>query len=192
MRTLVGLMLLLALAGCPPTAMVVSEAPPEVDTTLGVGDTFDLRVYGEGDLSGTYRVSSTGTVAIPLAGEIEVVGLDPRQAEKKIADRLREGILRNPQVTVLVKEQTSKRIVVLGQVNKQGTLSYTPALTALEAITMSGGFTGLANKNAATLVRVEKGQKITIPLPFSDIAAGRAKNVYLRPGDTINVPERIF
>jgi len=65
-------------------------------------------------------------------------------------------------------------------------------LTALEAITMSGGFTGIAAKNQATLTRVENGQKVTIPLPFSDIAAGRAKNVYLRPGDIVNVPERIF
>lgn len=170
----------------------MSELPPEVDTTLGIGDMFDIRIYGEPDLSGTYRVSSSGTVTIPLAGEIEIVGLDPRKIEQKIADRLRQGILRNPQVTVMVKDQSSKRIVVLGQVARQGTLSYTPALTALEAITMSGGFTPLASKNSATLTRVEGGQKITIPLPLTDITAGRAKNIYLRPGDILNVPERIF
>lgn len=183
----------LLLAGCPPAVMVNPEPPPEIDTTLGVGDSFEVKVFGELDLTNTYRVSSTGTVALPLIGEVEVAGLDPRQVEMRIAEKLRDGkFMVRPQVSVMVKEQMSKRIVVQGQVARQGTLPYTPALTALEAVMNAGGFTQLASKNSASLTRVEKGQKIIIPLPLSDIAAGRAKNVYLRPGDILNVPERIF
>lgn len=178
--------------GCPPVASVRQETPPEVDTTLGIGDTIEVRVYGENDLSGSYRVSSSGAVTLPLAGDVQVLGLEPQKAAKAIEERLAQGILRNPQVTMIVKEQTSKRIVVIGQVVRPGTLTYSPALTAVEAITMSGGFTGLASKNSTTLTRVENGQKVTMRIPIEDITQGRAKNVYLRPGDILSIPERLF
>ena len=111
-----------------------------------MGDTFDVRVFGEPDLSGTHRVGADGTITFPLAGVIKVEGLEPQAAARKIAERLSDGILRNPQVSVLLKEQTSKKIVVMGQVSKPGTYAYTPAMTILEAITQAGGFTPISAK----------------------------------------------
>src|SRR4029079_17939358 len=113
-------------------------------------------------------------------------------AAKKIAERLSDGILRNPQVTVLVKDQMSKKVVVMGQVSKPGTLPYTPAMTILEAITSAGGFTQISAKNDTTITRTERGLKTTTKIPVADISEGKAKNVYVRPGDIISVPERIF
>ena len=183
------------LLGCGPATRTVVEQPPAApvaDTTLGVGDTFEVRVYGEQDLSGTYRVGAEGTITFPLAGIIKVEGLEPQAIAQAIAKKLSEGILRNPQVTVLVREQTSKKVYILGQVSKPGTFTYTPSMSVVEAITAAGGFTSLAAKNAITVTRNDGGKKITLQVPVDDIGVGRAKNVYLRPGDIISVPERLF
>lgn len=182
-------------ASCVPATRTVYERatpPPTADMTLGVGDTFDVRVFGEPELSGTYRVGPEGTITFPLAGVISVAGLEPQALAKRIADRLADGILRSPQVTVLVKEQTSKKVYVLGQVSKPGTLTFTPSMTVVEAITAAGGFTPMAAKNDTTITRTEAGQKTTVKVPVEDIGTGKARNVYLQPGDIISVPERLF
>jgi polysaccharide export outer membrane protein len=189
------LLLLLLFAGCGPTTTTVVETPvvpPQPDTSFGVGDSFDVRVFGEPDLSGTYKVGAEGTITFPLVGEVKVEGLDPQKVAKLLADKLREGILRDPQVTVLAKEQTSKKIYILGQVSHPGTFSYTPSMSVVEAITVAGGFTAVAAKNDTTITRSEQGKKTTVKVPVADIGEGKARNVYLRPGDIISVPERIF
>ncbi len=137
------------------------EVPPPVgDSSLGVGDTFEVRVFGEADLTGVYRVGGEGTITFPLAGQIKVEGLEPQTAAKRIAERLADGILRNPQVTVLVKEQTSKKLVVMGQVSKPGTYSYAPNMTIIELVSMAGGFTQISAKNDTTITRMENGKKV--------------------------------
>ena len=180
----------------PATSRTVIEAPVvplSVDTSLGVGDSFEVRVFGEADLTGVYRVGAEGNINFPLVGVVHVEGLDPQAAAKSIGDKLREGkFLRDPQVTVLIKEQTSKKIYILGQVGHPGTFTYTPSMSVVEAITVAGGFTGLAAKNDTTITRSQQGKKTIVRVPVADIGEGRASNVYLKPGDIISVPERIF
>ena len=65
-------------------------------------------------------------------------------------------------------------------------------MSVVEAITLSGGFTPLAAKNDTTVTRSEGGVKTTTKVPVEDIGWGKARNVYLRPGDIISVPERLF
>ena len=67
-----------------------------------------------------------------------------------------------------------------------------PIFLAIVAITVAGGFTPLAAKNDTTLTRNEAGRKTTIKVPVEDIGSGKAGNVYLKPGDIISVPERLF
>jgi protein involved in polysaccharide export with SLBB domain len=186
---------LLSLAACGPAMRTVVEPqapPPPVDTSLGIGDSFEVRVFGEPDLTGLYKVGAEGNITFPLIGVVHVAGLEPQAAAKQIADQLREGMMRDPQVTVLVKEQSSKKIYVLGQVGHPGTFTYTPSMSVVEAITVAGGFTALAAKNDTTVTRQEAGKKTTLRVPVADIGEGRARNVYLQPGDIISVPERLF
>jgi polysaccharide export outer membrane protein len=190
-----SLLIFALVGGCAPTSTTVVEQPapvPMADTKLEVGDTFDVRVYGESELSGTYRVSAEGTITLPLAGTIPVAGLEPQEAASKIAERLADGILRNPQVTVLARDLASKKIYILGQVAKPGTIMYTASMSVVEAISLAGGFTQLAAKNDTTLTRSESGKKTIVKIPVESISEGRAKNVYLKPGDIISVPERLF
>jgi polysaccharide export outer membrane protein len=183
------------LCACGPStksATVQDVKVPQFDTTLGVGDTFEVRVFGEADLSGTYKVGGEGNIDFPLIGVVHVGGLDPQAVAKLLAEKLRQGILRDPQVTVLTKEQISKKVYIMGQVGHPGTLAYTPSMNVVEAITLAGGFTPLAAKNDTIITRIENGKKSIVKVPAGDIGEGRARNVFLQPGDIISVPERIF
>jgi protein involved in polysaccharide export with SLBB domain len=188
----------LLLLACGPSTKNVALQEPNVpslaqsDTTFGIGDTFEVRVFGETDLSGTYKVGGEGNINFPLIGVVHVEGLDPQGVSKLLAEKLRQGILRDPQVTVLAKEQLSKKVYIMGQIGRPGTLAYTPSMNIVEAITLAGGFTPLAAKNDTTITRIENGRKIIVKVPAGDIGEGRAHNVVLLPGDIISIPERIF
>ena len=74
---------------------------------------------------------------------------------------------------MLVKEQTSKKIYIIGQVGQAGTFTYTPSMSVVEAITLAGGFTPIAAKNDTTITRNEDGKKTIVKVPVDDI--GRAR-----------------
>jgi protein involved in polysaccharide export with SLBB domain len=185
------------LLGCHPprttgTTPPADSVPPDSEFALSPGDTFDVRVFGEPDMTGTYRVAPDGTIDFPLVGQVMVEGLLPHDLARKLEDRLRDGYLRNPHVSILIKEQTSKKIIIIGQVARPGTFSYAPNMNIVEAITVAGGFTPIAAKNSTTVTRIEQGKKVSVRVPVADISEGKAGNYFVRPGDIISVPERIF
>ena len=167
-------------------------APLEGELALGQGDTFDVRVFSEPDLSSTYRVDADGTIDYPLIGQLHVEGLEPHDVANLISTKLAEKFLKHPQVSVLVKDQPSKKIVIIGQVAKPGTYAFVSNMSVVEAITLAGGFTPIAAKNKTTITRTEKGQKISLEVEVAEIGEGKAKNVPVRPGDIISIPERLF
>jgi polysaccharide export outer membrane protein len=184
--------MLVAACGDPPPSEYPDQEVYVEDTTLGPGDVFDVRVYQQPDMSNTYSVSSDGNISFPHVGSLKVAGLTPAQVEKEIRERLADGYLRDPQVSVLVKEYKSKKISVLGQVQKPGTLVFTEGMTVIEAISRAGGFTGMARKNAVTITRASAEQKTRYTVPVESIGKGKAKNFFMRPGDVIFVPERTW
>jgi polysaccharide export outer membrane protein len=188
---------LMSVAGCRGGHSNNPLPPPDCkldvsDTSLGPGDVFDVRVYDETQLSGTYRVSADGSIAFPLIGTIQVVGYPPQGAAKLIEGKLAEGFIRNPHVSILVKEFNSKKVSVLGQVAKPGTFSYTDGMTVVEAVTLAGGFTPIAAKNDTLITRNDKGQKLRVNVRVDEISEGRERNYCIHPGDIVFVPERIF
>jgi polysaccharide export outer membrane protein len=176
----------------PTTPFVRPEEAP-TDATIGPGDVFDVRVYGEDGLSGTYRVASDGTIDYPLLGTISVQGKTPTEVTRLIADGLSGGqLLKNPNVSVFVKEYSSKKISVFGQVSKPGTLQYVDGMSIVEAISIAGGFTPMAKSNEVTVTRVINGAEKKFLVPVEAIGQGRASNFVLRPGDILFVPQRVF
>ena len=193
----IALTLLGTTAGCPHNPTLVVE-PPTLTTptpgerSLGPDDTFDVRVFGEPELSSTYRVGVDGTIDYPLIGQLRVEGLEPHQAANLIANKLAEKYLKNPQVSILVRDQPSKKVTVIGQVARPGTFSFSANMNIVELITVAGGFTPIAAKNETTITRTEGGKKISLKVPVGAIGEGKAKNILVRPGDIVSVPERIF
>jgi protein involved in polysaccharide export with SLBB domain len=195
-RIFVSVMVLSLLSGCwfrkaPETPdAVVHEYTPA--STLGPGDVFEVKVYDEKDLSGIYRVSSAGSISFPLIGKVQVEGMTSTDAADLIQGRLGEKYLRNPQVSLFIKEYNSKKISVFGQVNKPGTFKYEDNMSVTQAVSMAGGFTKMAAKDDTNVTRIEAGEEKKYPVPVESIAQGQAKNFYLQPGDIVYVPESIW
>ena len=188
------LLILLVCAGCGPAATRTLQRPrpPVFDATLGPGDLFDVRVFGENDLTGQYRVGPEGTIDYPLVGRVQVRGLLPSQVAELLRDKLTQFV-HQPQVSVLVREMNSKRVIVYGQVQKPGTFPYSDAMTIVQAISLAGGFTAMAARERVVLSHsVDKDQQKVDEVNVREIADGKAANRFVAPGDEVYVPERLF
>lgn len=175
---------------CGRTARFDPPPPPPANNSLGVGDIFQVRVFNEPDLSQEYRVAPDGTIDFPYLGRMRVSGLEPSQVADRIQAELRtRRILTAPQVSVFVREVSSRRIDVVGQVARPGSLTFAPSMTIVQAISGAGGFTALANRDQVVLMRTYAGTRRTFTIPVQSIIEGRFANVVLAPGDVVNVPE---
>jgi polysaccharide export outer membrane protein len=132
-------------------------------------------------MTGEYLVERDGNIAVPLAGRVPVANLTPPDAEKAVRDKLRNGLVVDPQVTVDVVQ--FRPIYVVGEVTHPGAYDYISNINVINAVALAGGFTYRAKKDAITLMRgaAPDQKKYTV----SDTTA-------LLPGDVITVPERFF
>lgn len=178
--------------GAGATSLPAQPAPRE-DTSLGVGDVFAVRVYGEPDLSQDYRVGSDGTIDFPLLGSLVVEGLAPSVIAERLEQRLRaDQILVDPQVSIFVKEVTSRRVSVVGAVSQSGTFPLTSNMTVVQAISLAGGFSPLASRNDTVVTRREDDELRRYRIRVDDVTRGRVADFILRPGDIVFVPQRAF
>ena len=198
MRRFVLPLLGLVLVGCPPPVdedyikIPVDTESIRNSQSLGPGDVFEVRVYGEEDLSGVHRVSGEGSINFPLIGVVQVQRLSPVEVASFLEDKLRAGYLKSPYVTVVVKEYNSKKIFVLGQVSKPGTFPVQGEMNIIQAITLAGGLTDTARKNSVIVTRVQDGEEIRIRVPVERISEGLSPNFLLKPGDIVFVPETML
>ncbi len=185
------------LTGCPrpqaeSSVRLQSLSPPAAQPLgdeLGPGDVFEVRVFGEPDLSGAFRVGPDGTIDFPFCGRLEVLGETTSALATRLTTCLAKGYLRHPQVTVTAKEYNSKKVLVFGKVQKPGAFPYTDNMTVVEAIVLAGGFAQFASENSTRVIRPAKNGEERFTVPVEDIGVGRAPNFYLRPGDVVYVPE---
>jgi polysaccharide export outer membrane protein len=185
----------LALSGCTRRSAARVEPPPGVQvnaSTLGPGDVLEVRVYREPELSGIYQIGSEGDVVFPLCQRVVVNGLTPNGASDRFRECLSAGFIRDPQVSVVVKEYNSKKVFVFGEVQKPGTFVYQDGMSIVQAVTVAGGFTRTAAQNATSVTRRVKGQEVRVKVNVQDIALGKAPNFTLEPGDIVFVPESLF
>ena len=160
--------------------------------TLGPGDEMDIRVYDEPALSGAHMVSPVGQIDFPLIGTITVEGLVASQVGALLRQRLAQGYLKRPFVSVQVKTLTSKKIFVMGEVKAPGRFAFTDNMSIVEAVTMAGGFSPLAERNYTIVTRMDPSGERRIPVPVDKIMQGLAANFLVQPGDIIYVPETIL
>lgn len=171
----------------------VKLPPPVESTTIGPGDVFTMQVVGEKELPSEYQVASDGTVDFPYVHSTKVSGLEPQQIARLLRKRLIDAkILSDPSVIVSVKEYNSKRITVLGQVAKPGSFPLTPGLTLIQAISLAGGLTAIANHDRLNLTRQTKTGRTTVVISVDAITDGRSPDIALQAGDSIYVHERVF
>jgi polysaccharide export outer membrane protein len=148
---------------------------------LASGDKIEVKVFGQQELTGEYEIDETGAVPFPLIGQLKAVGLTPRQLERKVANELEGGYLRDPKVSVAVLSY--KPIYVMGRVKNVGEYPYKAGLNVISSIALAGGYTRRASTGYVYLRRQGSAEE-------KEVQASTAVPVY--PGDVIRVPERYF
>lgn len=189
MRIVVILFICMVIAcGDNPPVVYPTVAPfDETQLALGPGDKIELTIYyGSKQTKATYTLDAAGQMEVQYIGSVAAGGKTKSAIQKEIQDRLADGYLKDPVVSLTVVEINSLKCSVIGQVLKNGSVKFTPGLTITEVIAQSGGFTPLARKN---MVRVTRG-KDTYKIPVELIAEGQRPNFPMMPGDEVFVPER--
>jgi len=161
------------------------------DYRLGPDDALKITVYREEELERDVRVSSDGSISFPLLGRVKAGGLTVSELEEKLTEGLKR-YLKKPQVTVFIEEYST--ITVSGQVEEPGAYPLKGELTAIEAISIAGGFTKIASRNDVRIMRIQDGKKKTIRVRVADISrkGDLTKDVPLKRGDIVFVPESLF
>ena len=156
---------------------------------LGAGDVIEVRVYREPELSGLYHVGVNGLFTFPLIGEVQASAGGIHELTLELTERLKQKYLRDPQVTVLLKESRSKKVFILGLVKKPGSYVYEAQMSVVQAIALAGGLQTLASRELVLIRNDASGRELKYRIPFKEISQGRAPNSPLEPGDILFVPE---
>ena len=157
--------------------------------TLGPGDQVKITVFRNPDLTTETKVSEKGSVMFPLVGEVQLSGLTPEQAGRRIADALKRGkFVVNPEVTVAAMQSNSRQVSVLGNVNKPGRYPLDAATGKVTDLLALAGGISAGGSDTITLVTTRNGQTTKQDIDLPAIVAGDlSRNVELQPGDTIYV-----
>lgn len=163
---------------------------------LKSSDVIQIEVYQEKDLDKSVRIEGDGTVALALIGKVKVAGMTVAEAQSLVTDLYNRDYLVDPQVSVLVVSFSPKVIRILGSVNRPGVVNIPPDrdLTLTEAIAGVNGVSRLGNPKSIKIKRVdEDGRARQMEVNFSKIVTDPdVKDIILKEGDTIWVPERII
>lgn len=177
-------------AGVQAAAPAAATAVPL--TPMGAGDTFRMTVVGRPEMDGTITVSDDGTAPIPYVDPVRISGLSPVDAQKKIAQALKDnGIFNDPQVTVTPILSRSQRVTVSGEVNAPGLYEINSRTMVLDALAQAGG----AKSTAASIGYILRDdaagveQRLPVRLRGSMAEDPSSPTRYLRPGDKLIVPE---
>jgi polysaccharide export outer membrane protein len=169
--------------GCAP-GRNLPDLPVVAPSTyrLGSGDVIRLITFGEDSLTAEFRVSDSGTIALPLVGVVHAAGLSPDALAAHVSKALVDAnLLRTPSVSAEVI--VYRPIFVLGEVSKPGQYPYQPGMTVVTAAAVAGGFTYRAVNDYAAIVRTRDGTAIE----------GKAtRQSFVEPGDVITIFERRF
>ncbi len=191
---------LVFIAGCaatqpsgPHTAANFNQAG---EYTIGPGDTLQIYVRNNPDLSVTIPVRPDGKISVPMVQDMTAAGKTP----SKLADDLETALskyVRNPNVTVMVTNFVGSyqdQVRVVGQAARPQAISYRKGMTVLDVMIQVGGLTQFAAGNRATIVRTVDGERKTFRVRLSDLLNnGDIKaNVPMRPGDILIIPEAFF
>jgi polysaccharide export outer membrane protein len=171
-------------AGGPYVAVpdsYASASPSTQPYTLDAGDKLRIVVFGQDGISNAYIVDAGGNVNLPLIGSVPARGITAQQLSQRIAERLKQGYVREPHVTVDV--ETYRPFFILGEVTTPGQYPYVADMTVEKAIAIAGGFAPRAFKQTVELTHNAQGRQIKSEVPLG---------YPLRPGDTVLVKERWF
>ena len=149
--------------------------------TLGKGDTVNIHVFQEPELSIKARISNNGTVDYPLIGIVKIAGLTLPETEALLDKKLRGDYLIDPQIAVSIEQY--RKFFVTGAIRAPGSYEYQPGMTVRKAVAVAGDFTDRASRNKVFIIKEGKSSKDRIKTKLDEL---------IGPGDTISVKESLF
>lgn len=162
---------------------------------IGPGDTLQVFVWRNPDLSVTVPVRPDGKISTPLVEDMPAVGKTPTQLARDVEKVLAEYV-RSPEVNIIVTLPVNafNQVRVIGQVQKPAAIAYREGMTVLDALLAVGGLGTFAAGNRSHLVRTVDGRQTEIPLKLDALLnkGDMTQNLALRPGDVLVVPESRF
>jgi len=169
-------------------AITAAGTPGNTGYKIGAQDVIEISVFKVPELSKMVQVSETGTVNLPLIGEVSAAGRTATELEKALTASLGAKYLQNPQVTVYVKEYNSQRVTLEGGgVKKPGVYPLRGRMTLLQLIATAEGLSELSSSEVAVF-REENGKRMGARFDVSAIRSGEVADPPLRAGDVIVAP----
>jgi polysaccharide export outer membrane protein len=191
---------LLVLSGCatkyPPLEGGPAPAQVTPDYIIGAGDSINIFVWRNPELSSGVTVRPDGKITTPLVEDVPASGKTPTQLARDMEKEL-SVYVKNPVVTVMVGGfigPYEEQIRVVGQATNPQALPYRDQMTLLDLMIAVGGLTEFADGNKAIVVRVIDGEWQQFGVRIDDLINGAdiSANTYMLPGDILIVPESWF
>lgn len=157
---------------------------------IGVDDVLNISVWHEPDLTRTVPVRPDGKISLPLVGDVMAAGKTAvtLQGELKLA---LSKYVKDPELTVAVAEIRSRRINVIGEVNRPGAYPLTQSMGVLDALAQAGGLRDFAKKKDIYVLReLPDGERQRLPYSYENVLKAKhgAQDITLEPHDTVVVP----
>ncbi len=173
-----------------------SAAPSEWLYVLGPGDSINVFVWGNPDVSGSFSIRPDGKVTMNLAEDLQASGRTPTQLAREI-EKVLAKYIQDPVVTVTMGGGTGpydQQIRVLGEAAKPQSLSYREHMSLVDLMIAVGGITDFADGNRASILRVVDGKPQQYGVRLEDLLkdGDLSVNVDILPGDVLIIPESWF
>jgi len=187
---------LLALAGYSAPALAAQAITTDTDYLIGPGDSVQIFVWHNADLSASVAVRPDGKISIPLVEDIPCAGRTPTQLAREIEERLKKYV-QDPTVTVIMSGFTglpSQQIRIVGEATTPKAVHYHENMSVLDAMIEVGGLNMFAAGNQTQLVRMVNGRQVVTILRLRSLLedGDLSANVALQPGDIIIIPQSFF
>jgi protein involved in polysaccharide export with SLBB domain len=164
----------------------------EVAYVIGPRNTIQIKIFGDASTHQLYRVDELGYINHALVGKVRLAGLTTSEAEKLMESRLDKDYIINPRVNVFVLQYSTFSII--GEVRKPGNYEITGQVSVIEAISMAGGFTAVANQRSVKIMRKAEGRESTVNVDTTRITqqGDRTADAYIEQDDVVVVPKSFF
>jgi polysaccharide export outer membrane protein len=176
---------LLMIAGCvasKPGPLQTPAAPSPY--RIAAGDTLEVIVWHEEQVSSKVDVRPDGMITVPLAGDVRAAGLTPEELAAQIHGVL-SRFIDSPNVVVRVAAMGSRRFFIIGNVRTPGMYDLRPGQTLIQALAVAGGFTQFADSGHVKIIRAGADP---MEYDYNAIVRGRTPDVLVQRDDTIVVP----
>jgi len=158
MKLCAFLLLSIVFAGCksPQPPLMDNSVVDSANYLLGAGDTVNINVAGQPDLTMKVVLDNSGAINYPYIGKLDLKGKTASQVDAEITQRLRKGFVLNPMVTVNIAE--FRKFYISGEVENPSGYSYEPGLTVEKAIALAGGYTDRADRTDLNIRQSSTGE----------------------------------